>query len=113
MLVYVVIWFYFLQVELCLRLVKRFSEKNFEPQLLECDDHLDKGQQLKFGRTILNVDQIVELPIDNQIYDMVDAEGSEGLPVMTVCAYIFLTLLYYKFMILMVMILCFCQIFPL
>ncbi|XWS20082.1 hypothetical protein CRYUN_Cryun31cG0071000 [Craigia yunnanensis] len=73
------------KVELCLRLVKRFSEKNFEPKLLGCDDHLDKGQQLKFGRTILNVDQIVELPIDNQIYDMVDAEGSEGLPVMTVC----------------------------
>ncbi|XVF86888.1 hypothetical protein PTKIN_Ptkin18bG0077000 [Pterospermum kingtungense] len=73
------------KVELCLRLVKRFSEKNFEPKLLGCDDHLDKGEKLKFGRTTLNVDQIVELPIDNQIYDMVDAEGSEGLPVMTVC----------------------------
>ncbi|XVE51875.1 hypothetical protein DITRI_Ditri02bG0076100 [Diplodiscus trichospermus] len=73
------------KVELCLRLVKTFSEKNFEPKLHGCDDHLDKGQQLKFGRTILNVDQIVELPIDDQIYDMVAAEGSEGLPVMTVC----------------------------
>ncbi|XWS16178.1 hypothetical protein CRYUN_Cryun34aG0062700 [Craigia yunnanensis] len=73
------------KVELCLRLVKRFSEKIFEPQLLGCDDYLDKGQQLKFGRTILNVDQIVELPIDNQIYDMVNAEGYEGFPVMTVC----------------------------
>ncbi|XVF25204.1 hypothetical protein REPUB_Repub13aG0193100 [Reevesia pubescens] len=73
------------KVELCLRLVKRFSQKHFEPKLLGCDDHLDKGQQLKFGRTIPNFDQIVELPIDNQIYDMVDAEGSEGLPVMTVC----------------------------
>lgn len=86
-LVYVVICFYFLQVELCLRLVKKFSEKNFEPKLLGFDDHLDKGQQLKFGRTLRNVDQIVELPIDNQIYDMVDAEGSEGLPAMTVCIY--------------------------
>ncbi|XWS12134.1 hypothetical protein CRYUN_Cryun37aG0063800 [Craigia yunnanensis] len=73
------------KVEFCLRLVKRFSEKNFEPKLLGCDVHLDKGQQLKFGRTIPNVEQIVELPIDNQIYDLVDAEGSEGLPVMTVC----------------------------
>ncbi|XP_021293853.1 uncharacterized protein LOC110423806 isoform X2 [Herrania umbratica] len=73
------------KVELCLRLVKRFSKKNFEPKLLGFDDHLDKGQQLKFGRTLPNVDQIVELPIDNQIYDMVDAEGSEGLPAMTVC----------------------------
>lgn len=89
MLVYVVICFDFLQVELCIRLVKRFSEKNFEPKLLGCDDHLDKGQKLKFGRKTLNVDQIVELPIDNQIYDMVDAEGSEGLPVMTVCAIYF------------------------
>ncbi|XP_022715262.1 uncharacterized protein LOC111274686 isoform X2 [Durio zibethinus] len=73
------------KVELCLRLVKRFSEKKFEPKLLGCDDHLDKGQLLKFGRTIPKVDQIVELSIDTQIYDMVDAEGSEGLPVMTVC----------------------------
>ncbi|XP_039060768.1 uncharacterized protein LOC120204817 isoform X2 [Hibiscus syriacus] len=73
------------KAEICLRLVKRFPEKNLEPNLLGCDDHLDSGQQLKFGRSILNVDQIVELPIDNQIYDMVDAEGSEGLPVMTVC----------------------------
>lgn len=68
-------------------MVKSFPEKNFEPKLLGCDDNLDKGQQLKFGKTILNVDQIVELPIDNQIYDMVDAEGSEGLPVMTVHIY--------------------------
>ena len=75
--------------------MKRFSEKNFDPNLLGCDV-LDKRQQLKFGRTIPNVDQIVELPIDNQIYDMVDAEGSEGLLVITVCAYIFLTFLYYN-----------------
>ncbi|KAL1174076.1 hypothetical protein V6Z11_A05G454800 [Gossypium hirsutum] len=73
------------KVEFCLRLVKSFPEKNFEPKLLRCDANLDKGQQLKFGKSILDVDQIVELPIDNQIYDMVDAEGSEGLPVMTVC----------------------------
>ncbi|KAK8592705.1 hypothetical protein V6N13_063272 [Hibiscus sabdariffa] len=73
------------KAEICLRLSKRFPEKNLEAKLLRCDDHLDKGQQLKFGRSILNVDQIVELPIDNQIYNMVDAEGSEGLPVMTVC----------------------------
>ncbi|GMI73201.1 hypothetical protein like AT1G17450 [Hibiscus trionum] len=73
------------KAEICLRLLKRFPEKNLEPKLLGCDDHLDKGQQMKFGRSILNADQIVELPIDNQIYDMVDAEGSEGLPVMTVC----------------------------
>ncbi|KAL4366827.1 hypothetical protein GQ457_05G023790 [Hibiscus cannabinus] len=73
------------KAEVCLRLVKTFPEKSLEPNLLGCYDHLDKGQHLKFGRSILNVDQIVELPIDNQIYDMVDAEGSEGLPVMTVC----------------------------
>ncbi|KAK8629039.1 hypothetical protein V6N13_077896 [Hibiscus sabdariffa] len=73
------------KAEICLRLLKRFPEKNLEAKLLRCDDHLDKGQQLKFGRSILNGDQILELPIDNQIYNMVDAEGSEGLPVMTVC----------------------------
>ncbi|OMO66113.1 B-block binding subunit of TFIIIC [Corchorus olitorius] len=73
------------KVELCLRSVKRFSKKDFDLKIPGFDDQLNKGPLLKFGRTLPNVDQIVELPIDTQIYDIVDAEGSEGLPVMTVC----------------------------
>ncbi|KAL1224110.1 hypothetical protein V5N11_031253 [Cardamine amara subsp. amara] len=65
------------KVERCLRLLKRLSEKDF--------NYSGKKQLLKFGRSILKTEQTLELPIDNQIYDMVDAEGSKGLAVMEVC----------------------------
>ncbi|XP_010498096.1 PREDICTED: uncharacterized protein LOC104775855 [Camelina sativa] len=65
------------KVERCLRLLKRFSPKNF--------NYSGKKQLLNFGRSIQKTEQTLELPIDNQIYDMVDAEGSKGLPVMEVC----------------------------
>ncbi|XP_023643726.1 uncharacterized protein LOC17896594 isoform X2 [Capsella rubella] len=65
------------KLERCLRLLKRFSEKEF--------NYSGKKQLLKFGRSIQKTEQILELPIDNQIYDMVDAEGSKGLVVMEVC----------------------------
>ncbi|KFK36232.1 hypothetical protein AALP_AA4G095200 [Arabis alpina] len=65
------------KVERCLRLLKRFSVKDFN-----CSG---KKQLLKFGRSIQKTEQTLELPIDNQIYDMVDAEGSKGLAVMEVC----------------------------
>ncbi|AEE29589.1 B-block binding subunit of TFIIIC [Arabidopsis thaliana] len=62
------------KVERCLRLLKRFSAKDF--------NYSGKKQLLKFGRSIQKTEQTLELPIDNQIYDMVDAEGSKGLAVM-------------------------------
>ncbi|KAG7646645.1 B-block binding subunit of TFIIIC [Arabidopsis thaliana x Arabidopsis arenosa] len=65
------------KVERCLRLLKRFSAKDF--------NYSGKKQLLKFGRSIQKTEQTLELPIDNQIYDMVDAEGSKGLAVMEVC----------------------------
>lgn len=77
-----------MQAELCIRLLKKFSEKNFESKILGWSDTLDKEQKLKFGRRSQVTDQLIELPIENQIYDMVDAEGSEGLPFMQVCAFI-------------------------
>lgn len=73
------------QVERCLRLLKAFSSKLFEPKSFGCGDSFEK-EQLKFGRKFRKTEQLVELPVDHQIYDMVDAEGSEGLAVMEVCA---------------------------
>ncbi|KAJ0006939.1 hypothetical protein Pint_29068 [Pistacia integerrima] len=68
----------------CLRLLKKFSSKKFEPNNLGCGDNFEK-EEAKFGRRFPNNEQLVELPIEQQIYDMVDAEGSNGLTVMEVC----------------------------
>ncbi|CAA7056623.1 unnamed protein product [Microthlaspi erraticum] len=65
------------KVERCLRLLKRFSANDFK--------YSGKKQFLKFGRSIQKTEQTLELAVDNQIYDMVDAEGSKGLAVMEVC----------------------------
>ncbi|KDO65044.1 hypothetical protein CISIN_1g000364mg [Citrus sinensis] len=72
------------KVERCLRLLKAFSSKLFEPKSFGCGDSFE-NEQLKFGRKFRKTEQLVELPVDHQIYDMVDAEGSEGLAVMEVC----------------------------
>ncbi|XP_021901086.1 uncharacterized protein LOC110817003 isoform X2 [Carica papaya] len=73
------------KVERCLRLLKKFSPKDFELTAIGSGDNLDTEKQLKFGRTFRRTEQLVELPIEHQIHDMVDAEGSEGLAVMEVC----------------------------
>ncbi|KAL5757388.1 hypothetical protein ACOSP7_019999 [Xanthoceras sorbifolium] len=72
------------KVEHCVRLLKKFSLKDFERNSIGCADNTEK-EQLKFGRRFPKTEQFVELPIEHQIYDMVDAEGSEGLTVMEVC----------------------------
>lgn len=66
-----------------MRLLKKFSPKNFETKALPCGDDHDK-ETVKFGRTFQQTDQLVELSLDQQIYDMVDAEGTEGVTVMEV-----------------------------
>ncbi|XP_044496277.1 uncharacterized protein LOC123218747 isoform X2 [Mangifera indica] len=73
------------KVERCLRLLKKFSSKSFEPNNLGCGDNFNKEEPVKFGRRFPKNDQLVELPIEHQIYDMVDAKGSNGLTVMEVC----------------------------
>ncbi|KAG6733311.1 hypothetical protein I3842_01G220300 [Carya illinoinensis] len=74
------------KVESCLRLLKKFSLKNFEPKTLgHGDDDFEEEQQLNFGKKHQITDQLVELPIEHQIYDMIDAAGSEGLTVMELC----------------------------
>ncbi|XP_038720773.1 uncharacterized protein LOC120013139 isoform X2 [Tripterygium wilfordii] len=69
------------KVERCLRLLKKLSPKNFEP---EAPGFVNE-QPVKFGRRSQKSDQLVDLPIEYQIYDMVDAAGSDGLTVVEVC----------------------------
>nr|GMD41481.1 General transcription factor 3C polypeptide 1 like [Ipomoea batatas]GMD46254.1 General transcription factor 3C polypeptide 1 like [Ipomoea batatas] len=66
----------------CLRLLKEFSPKHFEPKsrARECDD-FDTEQPTKLARRGQITDQLVDLPIEHQAYDMVDAEGSRGLTI--------------------------------
>ncbi|KAL3519979.1 hypothetical protein ACH5RR_018128 [Cinchona calisaya] len=58
----------------CLRLLKKFSPK-----------HFDAEQTMKSGKRGRIMDQLVELPIEHQIYDMIDAEGSKGLTYTELC----------------------------
>ncbi|CAK9179893.1 unnamed protein product [Ilex paraguariensis] len=66
----------------CLRLLKEFSPKSFEPKTPGCGyDDLDTEQLAKMGKRGQITEQLVELPIEYQIYDMIDAEGSKGLTI--------------------------------
>ncbi|TXG46422.1 hypothetical protein EZV62_028079 [Acer yangbiense] len=69
------------KVQPCMHLLKKISLKEFERNSLGCGDNTEKEQQMKFGRRSPKNEQLVELPIEHQIYDMVDAEGSKGLAV--------------------------------
>ncbi|GAB4838741.1 hypothetical protein Ancab_028284 [Ancistrocladus abbreviatus] len=70
----------------CLRLVKKFSAKVFEPRTLDTGyDVADSEQLTTSGKGSQNTEQLVELPIDQQIFDMIDAEGSKGIVVFEVC----------------------------
>lgn len=71
-----------------MRLLKKFSPKIFEPKTRgHGDDDFEEERQLNFGKKHQITDQLVELPIEHQIYDMIDAAGSEGLTVMEVCVH--------------------------
>ncbi|KAL6996273.1 hypothetical protein U1Q18_006408 [Sarracenia purpurea var. burkii] len=66
----------------CLRLLKSFSPNNLEPRTPgRGDDDLDAEHPMKLGKRGQITDQLVELPIEHQIYDMVDAEGPKGLTI--------------------------------
>uniref|UniRef100_A0A0E0NDS1 Uncharacterized protein n=1 Tax=Oryza rufipogon TaxID=4529 RepID=A0A0E0NDS1_ORYRU len=55
----------------CLRLLKRFNPDEFKP----------KGtiSNYKLGKKGLETDQVMELPLDNCIYDMIYAQGPKGI----------------------------------
>lgn len=68
-----------LQCVLCLRLLKKFDPKDFQPKTLPCGyDELDSVYDGKKGQ--IN-EQVVELSIGQQIYDMVDAGGVKGMTI--------------------------------
>lgn len=70
----------------CLRLLKKFSPKCFEPKTQGSGlDDPDAEQLVKSGKRGQITDQLVELPMEHQIYDMIDAEGPKGLTVIEVC----------------------------
>uniref|UniRef100_A0A0D9YR62 Uncharacterized protein n=1 Tax=Oryza glumipatula TaxID=40148 RepID=A0A0D9YR62_9ORYZ len=60
----------------CLRLLKRFNPDEFKP----------KGtiSNYKLGKKGLETDQVMELPLDNCIYDMIDAQGPKGITLIEV-----------------------------
>lgn len=67
--------------------------KEFERKSIGCGDNTEK-EQVKFGRRFPKTEQLVELPFEHQVYDMVDAEGSKGLTIMEVSSFIIILLNY-------------------
>ncbi|XP_074313192.1 uncharacterized protein LOC141648427 [Silene latifolia] len=58
----------------CLKLLKKFSPKLFEHKTTDCEnDNLESEKQVQ------NTEQLVELPLEEQIMDIIDAEDSKGL----------------------------------
>ncbi|CAO2814878.1 unnamed protein product [Amaranthus hypochondriacus] len=70
----------------CLRLLKQFSPKLFQQKISDCqDDNLVSEQTITSGNKVQSTDQLVELPLEQQIFDMIDKEGSKGLLGVDVC----------------------------
>ncbi|XP_024973225.1 uncharacterized protein LOC112511735 isoform X3 [Cynara cardunculus var. scolymus] len=66
---------------ICLRLLNKFSPKSYAPSISCGGGHNDLAteQQVKPAKRGQITEQLMELPIERQIYDMIDAEGSKGL----------------------------------
>ncbi|VAI47357.1 unnamed protein product [Triticum turgidum subsp. durum] len=59
------------QVVRCLRLLKKFDPVEFQSK--------STTQDYKIGEKRQATDQVMELPLENCIYDMIKAEGSKGI----------------------------------
>ncbi|CAN6481737.1 unnamed protein product [Victoria cruziana] len=70
----------------CLRLVKKFDPKNLQQKYAAhgCEDS-DGDQLIKCMKRGQTTDQLLELPIDQQIYDVIDSAGTNGITVQEVC----------------------------
>ncbi|KAL8458672.1 hypothetical protein ACS0TY_036253 [Phlomoides rotata] len=69
----------------CLRLLRSFSPSHFEPKLRgrgHDENDMDQSLSLKRGQI---TEELVELPILRQVYDMIDAAGTKGLTNIEVC----------------------------
>ncbi|KAM1359438.1 hypothetical protein ACFX2F_046420 [Malus domestica] len=70
------------KVECCLRFPENYTPTSFAPKTLRhVDDHCDEDQQMKLRKKkkCEITDQLVELPIEQQIYDLIHATSTEGL----------------------------------
>ncbi|CAM8992734.1 unnamed protein product [Rhodiola kirilowii] len=67
-----------------LKLLREFSEKYFKTKYLKCDaEDLDVKQAIHNYGVVS--EQLVELSIENQIYDMIDSNGSKGITLVELC----------------------------
>lgn len=81
--------FFITQEVNCLRLLKKFSPSYFEPKSHgRGHDSIDMEQPINLGKRGQATEQLVELPILRQVYDIIDAEGSKGLTITEVSALI-------------------------
>ncbi|XP_047341147.1 uncharacterized protein LOC124944847 [Impatiens glandulifera] len=64
----------------CLRLLKSFSPSKFKQKGFREND-LDAEQPISSNKRGKITEQLMELPIEHRIYDMVDAEGPKGLTI--------------------------------
>ncbi|KAL2939303.1 General transcription factor 3C polypeptide 1 [Bienertia sinuspersici] len=70
----------------CLRLLKKFSPKNLQQKNPDCEyNDLVSEQTTTSGNRVQNTDQLVELSLEQQIFDMIDREGSKGILGVDVC----------------------------
>ncbi|KAL5983021.1 hypothetical protein ACLOJK_017101 [Asimina triloba] len=71
------------QVVNCLRLLKKFDMTSFRQKSVVCaNGDFDTDQSVNYGKMNQTTDQLVELPIAHQIFDMVEAAGSKGITLM-------------------------------
>jgi hypothetical protein len=63
--------------------VKPFDSKAFKPTI----DEAENEQPLKCAKRGQVTDMVTELPIDQQIYDIVDRSGQEGVKIIEVNFY--------------------------
>ncbi|KAL1551739.1 hypothetical protein AAHA92_19540 [Salvia divinorum] len=70
----------------CLRLLRSFSKSLFEPRPHgRGPDDMDIEQSQILSKRGLVTEEVVELPILRQVYDMIDTAGSKGLTTTEVC----------------------------
>ncbi|KAK9131357.1 hypothetical protein Sjap_011844 [Stephania japonica] len=70
----------------CLRLLKNFDMKNFQPKHSGSGhDELDSDQLVKCASRGQIINQFLELPIEHQVYDMIDAAGPKGITFTEIC----------------------------
>lgn len=67
-----------------LKLLKEFSEKFLKTKYSEGNAE-DLNADIANQNNSVISEQRVELPLENQIYDMIDATGSKGLTLVEVC----------------------------